>query len=404
MESSRVSIIVETARRCLMARRLIRGKMVIDCTGRPPIRNGAVLIEADRIVSVGKSVDFSVKGVEIVDCGDQTLLPGLIDCHNHLSLDTRLKEHLHHMADSVPELTLRAVETLQIDLFSGVTTSRCCGDKEFIDIACRHAVERGKLPGPRLLAATRGIRASHGHGYVGYPFNGPEAIRSAVRENLKAGADFIKLYLTGTLKGKSGLPCYLSKPEISLAVEEAHRAGVKVAAHCIGGPGLDWALDLGIDSIEHAYCVSDAQIERLNGSESLLVMTPSPFFAEDRIVTLPAGLDEGFRGEKDLVADRLAAVIGSGVPFGIGTDGRHGGLAQEMRYLKELGASAEAVLMAGTRTGAKVCGLEGEVGTLETGKIADMIGLKGNPLEDVRAFQEVETVICRGELVLQKNR
>jgi imidazolonepropionase-like amidohydrolase len=131
-----------------MAKRLIRGKMVIDGTGSPPVEQGNVLIDGDRIVSVGKASEIEVPpDTDTIDCADQILIPGLIDCHNHLSLDTRLDNYLYRMNDSVPELTLRAVESMAIDLTAGVTTSRCCGDKEYLDIVCRQAVESGRLNG-----------------------------------------------------------------------------------------------------------------------------------------------------------------------------------------------------------------------------------------------------------------
>ena len=386
-----------------MAKRIIQADLLLGMAGKPPIEGGAVLIENDQISAVGKFADFTVDAdTEVIDCTGQVLMPGLIDCHNHLSLDIRLENYLLRMKDSVPELSLRAVETMDIDLTAGVTTSRCLGDKEFLDVSCRKAVEDGRLKGPRLIVATRGIRASHGHGYVGYPFNGPESIRVAIRENLLAGADFIKLYITGTVKGPGEIVSYLSKPEISLAVEEAHRVGVKTAAHCIGGQGMDWAIEVGIDSIEHAYFISDRQIDLLGQSNSRLVLTPSLFFAEERIDTLQPELADVFRRERDLVGEHMVAVIKAGLNYAVGTDGMHGGLAKEMGILADLGASNCDVLKAATVYGSQVCGLEDEAGTLEPGKSADIIGVKGNPLEDIHALQNVSLVVSRGELVYQQ--
>jgi len=384
-----------------MAKMLLKGATVIDMAGNPPIAEGVVLIENDTISTVGKGADVAVDAaMEVIDCSGQVLMPGLIDCHNHLSLDTALKDHLLHMNDPIPDLTLRALETMKRDLLSGVTTSRCCGDKGFLDVSCKRAVEEGRFQGPRLKVATRGLRALHGHGFVGYPFDGLEPIRTAVRENLAAGADLIKIYITGTLKGDGRIPSFLTKSEINLAVQEARRLGVKTATHCIGGQGLDWALEIGIESIEHGYFITDEQIDRMAGSASWLVMTPSPFFAEDRIEALhTAALKDGFRRERDMAAERMGAAIRGGVTYAVGTDGRHGGMAREARYIVEMGASAEEVLIAATRNGAKVCGLEDRIGTLESGKLADIIGVRGNPLEDIRALENVETVIQGGRIV-----
>lgn len=386
-----------------MVQRLVKGSMIIDIPGKPPIEGGAVLLEGDKISAVGKKADFTVDAdTEVIDCTGQVLMPGLIDCHNHLSLDTRLENYLLRMKDSIPELTLRAVETMMIDLKAGVTTSRCLGDKEFLDISCKKAVEDGRLKGPRLIVASRGIRASHGHGYVGYPFNGPESIREAVRENLLAGAELIKIYITGTLKGPGEIVSYLSKSEISLAVEEANRVCVKTATHCIGGQGMDWAVEVGIDSIEHAYFISDRQIDLLGRSDSRLVLTPSLFFVEERLERLQPELADMFRRERDMVGECMAAVIKAGLNYGVGTDGMHGGLVKEMAILVDLGASNRGVLKAATVYGSQVCGLEDKIGTLEPGKSADIIGVKGNPLEDIRSLENIETVILKGRLVDQQ--
>ena len=248
-----------------------------------------------------------------------------------------------------PTLTLRACETMRIDLRSGVTTSRCMGDKGFLDVECKKAVEEERIEGPRLLVATRGIRAFHGHGFVGYPFGGVDQIRTAVRENLAAGADLIKIYITGTLRGSKGLPSYFSKEEIQTAVDEAHRVGVPVATHCIGGIGLEWALETGIDVIEHGYFMTDREIDLFIQSDRWLVMTPSIFFTDERIRTLPPHLIEGHLRQREEVGQRMRAAIQAGVKFAVGTDGMHGGLAQEIQYLVDFGATPSQALMAATR-------------------------------------------------------
>ena len=382
-----------------MGKTLIRGALVIDGTGSPPTERGAVLIEGERIIRVGKENEFEKEThVQVLDCSDQSLLPGLIDCHNHLSLDPRLENYLYRMADPLPALTLRACETLRLDLRSGVTTSRCLGDKGFLDVECKKAVEEGRIEGPRLLIATRGIRAFHGHGFVGYPFGGFDQIQAAVRENLSAGADLIKIYITGTLRGPKGIPSYFSKGEIQSVVDEAHRVGIPVATHCIGGIGFQWALETGIDVIEHGYFLTDREIDLLVKSDRWLVMTPSIFFSDARIKTLPADLMDGHLRQRDEVARRMRAAIKAGVKFAVGTDGMHGGLAQEIQYLVDYGATPGQALLAATRHAAKVCGLEESIGTLEQGKYGDLIGVEGNPLEDIEALKRVRTVISRGEI------
>ncbi len=381
---------------------LIKGRLVIDGMGNPPIDRGAVLVEGERILRVGREEEFKGEAnIHALDCGDQTLLPGLIDCHNHLSLDPRLENYLYRMADPVPALTLRACETMKIDLRSGVTTSRCLGDKGFLDAECKKAVSEGRIEGPRLLIATRGIRAFHGHGFVGYPFGGVEQIRTAVRENISAGADLIKIYITGTLRGPRGVPSYFSIEEIQTAVDEAHRVGIPVATHCIGGVGLEWALETGIDTIEHGYFLTDREIDLLAKSDSWLVMTPSIFFTDARVQTLPTGLIDGHLRQRDEVGQRMKAAIKAGVKFAVGTDGMHGGLAQEIQYLVDFGATPIQALMAATCHAARVCGLEESIGTLEPGKCTDIIGVKGNPADDIGALKRVKTVISCGRIKYQ---
>jgi imidazolonepropionase-like amidohydrolase len=378
---------------------LIKGGLLIKGTGEPAIDKGAILIEEGRIVSVGKAEEImkSASPVQVVDCSDQTLLPGLIDCHNHLSLDPRLENYLHRMADPIPALTIRAFETMQIDLLSGVTTSRCLGDKGFLDVECRKAVAAGRIEGPRLLIATRGIRVSHGHGFVGYPFDGVDQMRVAVRQNLKAGADLIKFYATGTLKGKGDIKSFISKEEMDVIVEEAHRVGVPAAVHCIGGIGLRWCIEAGVDSIEHGYFISDEEIDLLAKSKSWLVLTPSIFLTDARIQTLPPELIDGHYQQREMAAECMAAAIKGGVRFGVGTDGMHGGLAKEMEYLVKMGASENDAIMAATSAAAHICCLEKEIGILEPGKLADIIGVEGNPLKDITSMGKIRTVILNGK-------
>jgi imidazolonepropionase-like amidohydrolase len=383
-----------------MDRFLVRGKILIDGLGSPPVEQGYVIIEGERILAVGREEKIKIEGVtRTIDCSDQTLLPGLIDCHNHLSLDPTLDNYLYRMNDSIPELTLRATATMAVDLQSGVTTSRYLGDKGFLDVECKKAVNSGLVPGPRLLIATRGIRAFHGHGFVGYPFGGVEQIRTAVRENLAAGADVIKIFITGTLRGPKGIPSFFSKEEIQTAVDEAHRVGIPVATHCIGGVGLEWALETGIDTIEHGYFLTDKEIDLLAKSESWLVMTPSIFFTEARIRTLPPHLIEGHLQHRDEVDQRMKAAVKAGVKFAVGTDGMHGCLAQEIQYLVDFGATASQALMAATRHAARVCRLEDSIGTLEPGKFGDIIGVEGNPLKDIGSLKRIKTVIFRGRII-----
>ncbi len=379
---------------------LVKGDGIVEVVAGQVTTPGAVLIRGSKTLAVGREAEERCpEANEIIDLSGQMLMPGLIDCHNHLSLDPRLDNYLLRMNDSIPELTIRAIETMKIDLLAGITTARCMGDKGFIDIECRKAVAAGIIAGPRILAATRGIRAPHGHGFVGYPFSGVENVRQAVRENLAAGADLIKVYTTGTVRSPRGLPSYFSREEIRVLVDEAHRAGVPVATHCIGGPELMTALETGIDVIEHGYFASDREIDEIGKLGRWLVMTPSIFFTDARIRTLPPNLVEPHLKQREEVGQRMSAAIKAGIKFAAGTDGMHGGLAQEVKYLTDFGASPVEAVQAATIRAAMVCGIEDEAGSLQPGKTADIIGVKGNPYEDITALQRVVTVIQGGRTV-----
>jgi imidazolonepropionase-like amidohydrolase len=377
---------------------IVKSLLLIDGTGKPPIPKGAIRIEGDRIAAVGPEKEVrSSAGFRVIDCKDQVVIPGLIDCHNHISMDPTQDNWPARLNDGDAEQTLRAVNNLALDLQAGVTTARSLGDRNFLDIACKKAVEAGKILGPRLLVATRGIRTTHGHGMVGYAFDGPDAVRRAVRENIKAGADVIKLFITGTVRTGPELVCFPSAEEISVAIEEAHRAGLRTAAHCIGGRGFETCLEAGLDCFEHGYFLTNREIELLIKSNRWLDLTPSPFFTEERIRTLPLEIANALRKDRNEVGRRMEVIIRSGVKFAAGTDGMHGELAQELDYLVRFGASETQALAAVTRNAAAVLGLEGSVGTLEPGKFADIVGVEGNPLEDIQALKKVRTVLSRGK-------
>jgi imidazolonepropionase-like amidohydrolase len=383
-----------------MEQLLIKAKALYTGAGWTDQLPAAVLIKNARIQAVGQTaLNEAPAGAPVLDCPGLTLMPGMIDCHNHLSLDPNLPDYLLRMQDPVPELTLRAVRTMRMDLMSGVTTSRCLGDKEYLDIHCKKAQAQGLLTGPRLRVATRGIRAPHGHGFVGYPFGGLENIRTAVRENLSAGADLIKIYLTGSLQSSRGLPHTFSKAETELLVNEAHRAGAPVATHCIGGPGLDLALECGIDVIEHGYFITPKQLETMAAGSSWLVLTPSIFFGDARLETLHSGLKADHLAQRDQVARSMELAVSSGVRWAVGTDAMHGGLADELIYLQGFGAKSSDLLAGVTSRAAELMGLGGELGSLEPGKLGDVIGVEGDPLEDLSALKKVRTVVQSGRVI-----
>jgi imidazolonepropionase-like amidohydrolase len=379
---------------------LLKASFLWDGVSEKLLPDGALIIEDKIIKSVGKFSEISSSDFDqILDFSGLTLMPGLIDCHTHHSMDASLENYLGRMADSIPELKVRAITLMKKDLYSGVTTCRTLGDKEFLDIACREAVKNGMVEGPRSIVAGKGIRSAKGYGFVGYPFNGKEEIRDAIKENLDAGADFIKIFISGTLKGTGDLPSYLTREEIETAINTAHEAGVKVAAHCVGGIGLDWALELGLDTLEHAYHISNTQIEKLAKSNTRLVLTLSPILNDEIVNHYPKHLIQGHYDEREEITNRLKALIKTKLPFALGTDGNHGGLVNEAEYAVNLGATNYTTLQALTINGAKVCRMEKQTGSLVAGKFADMIAVEGNPFENIEVLKKVKAALKQGTLV-----
>ncbi|NQU88527.1 MAG: amidohydrolase family protein [Mariniphaga sp.] len=385
----------------MVERILIKGSFLWDGISEDLRPEGAIIVEGKKIKSIISCTETDSSSYEkILDFSGLTILPGMIDCHTHHSMDATLENYLDRMKDSIPELTIRATAMMKKDLLSGVTTCRTLGDREYLDVACRESVKGGLTEGPRSIVAGKGIRAANGHGFVGYPFNGTEEISNAIKENLTAGADFIKIYITGTLRGGGNLPSYLTKEEIETAIITAHEAGLRVASHCVGGTGLDWALDLGLDTLEHAYHISDTQIEKLAKSNTLLVLTLSPILNDEIVNHYPKHLIQGHFDERDIITQSLKLIIDASIPFALGTDGNHGGLAEEAKYAVKLGASNFETLQAATINGAKICGIEKETGSLIPGKFADIIAVEGNPLEKISTLKNIKAVIQQGKLIL----
>jgi imidazolonepropionase-like amidohydrolase len=377
--------------------RAITADLMWDGLSDYPVPGKTIIIEGETIQKIIPEYELDPDQLPTsITLPGVTLMPGLIDSHTHLSMDPGLDNYLDHMNDSIPELTIRAVEMMRKDLLSGITTCRCLGDKEFLDITCREAVQNKRLRGPRLLVAGKGIRALAGHGFVGYPFEGLKGVKQAVQDNILKGVDLIKFYITGTLRGDSLIPSYLTREEIRSIIDEAHKAGLRAAAHCVGGVGLDWALKAGLDTLEHGYHISDRQIESLMKSSTWTVLTPSPLLLEDRIEHLPDELIPGHKREKKEIKSNMTKLISSGVPFAVGSDGLHGKLSQEIRYLVEMGASNVTALRAATIQGARVSGIDDMTGSLEAGKKADIIAVSGNPVKDIEVLNNIVAVMKEG--------
>lgn len=380
----------------------IKAQRVLDGTGRPPIERGVVLVEGDRITAVGRQADVAVPaGAEVIDCGAQTVLPGLVDAHSHASINPGLGDQIGQLKQSPAPQMVRAVRNLRTDLLSGVTTMRVVGEEHFIDVELREAIAAGRLPGPRLVVATRPITARNGHGAALTYSDGEDEIRKHIRENIAAGADLIKLFMTGGVssKGTASRWYAYSRHEVEVAVDEAHRNSKPVAVHAHGGPGVKICIEAGVDSIEHGkLCEMDDLVEMRHRGTWLVT--------NNAVSGHPDGIEKGDAHVPSIMAklmesreksrENFAAVLESGVRWALGTDSMHGLMWWEIAKVVEWGADPHDALRAGTQRAAQAIGLGDETGTLEPGKSADVISVDGDPSKDVACLQRVGLVLQGG--------
>ncbi len=365
----------------------------------------AVIVRDGKIEEIVPQAECpAVEGAEVIDLKNTTLMPGMIECHNHLSIDATIPEHLELLAWSTEcELTLIALDGFRKDLMSGVTTARCMGDRFYIDVTLKKLIEQGKVAGPKLLAAGVGMKGSHGAGYIGSPHCGPEEIRKTARENLKKGVDLLKLFITPGVPDPESefVPSFLSLEEIAMAVSEAARKNLPVAAHCIGGQGLKDCIDGGYRSLSICICA----LRRMrNGWQipNVLLIYFRYFPGSDARGNpvgkqcIPGSQKPAARPGKTKASDEY------GVPYVLGTDAYHGYLYREVGYAVELGSDIVTALKGVTSNAAKVCGLGDRIGSLKKGYAADIIAVDGNPLTDVECLANVPFVMQDGNVVKRK--
>lgn len=370
--------------------------------GAEVIERGAVVVADGRIEAVGRVDDFAHDEAVVYDLGDATLLPGLIDAHTHISLDVLAGNEAHQAAAPIEEQALRSIVHALEDIRAGVTTLRLMSEKNFVDVTVRKILAEGQIPAPRLVSATRGIKPTNGHGNTAVIADGPEAVRRAARENLKAGAALIKLFVTGGVAtpGTDPVVSNFSREEIAAAVDEAHRQGKPVAVHAYGGQGVDDCLDLGVDHIEHGIYMEPRQYERIARLDRWLVGTYTVFVEEPGPAANPtwgAEVQRKFLRAREACWPSIALAREYGVKLALGTDAMHGRLPDEAIVAVRGGYAPIEALTAATRGGAIVCGVEDRVGTLEAGKDADILAVRGDPLRDINAIKRTLQVWRLGQ-------
>ncbi len=384
-------------------------------TGRT-IAPGEIRVEGDHIVEAGSSVQHP-PGAEIVNLGDSTLLPGLIDAHVHLFLHPGA-EDLQTVQESVAQRTIMAVLAARDDLVAGFTAERDMGTEGAgsADTAVRDAIDRGLVPGPRLRVSGNAVDVLGGHeDAIGFnpeqrvlpnatQANSAEELVRVIRGQFKEGADFIKIYETGRDEIRNGewwTPFQYSEAELETAVREAARVGKHVAVHATGEPGTLYAARAGVVSIDHADQLSadTMRIMREKRIFAVPTFTISEYFAEHA-----QSAEEGRveRAKLEVHIREFAKQLAAGVPIAMGSDVGpfpHGTQAREFVLMVKYGMTPLAAVQAGTLNGAALLGWEGVIGQLKPGYLADIVAVAGNPLQDIGALERVSFVMKNGTII-----
>lgn len=379
---------------------------------------GVIVITNKVIQSIGASAGLS-PSAKVIDLGDATLLPGFIDAHTHLSMAFNPDYQggrLDGLSRSAAEEAIRATENARKTLMAGFTTVRDVGSSDFIDVGLRNSINAGVIPGPRMLVAVHALGSTGGHcdDSAGYRFdlfrretgpedgviNSPDQARYAVRFNIKYGADVIKTCATGGVLSPTDdvdVP-QLSQAELDALVNEAHVLRRKTAAHAHGAEGAKRAIRAGIDSIEHGTFLDDEALRMMREKGTYLVptLTTRIGLAESKFPPLVKGkADIAVKSQDAMVKRALQA----GVKIALGTDAAvypHGNNATEFALMAADGMTTAQSLQSGTVVAANLLGLQAKVGTLEAGKMADVVAVPGNPLENIKVTGSVLFVMKEG--------
>ncbi len=392
---------------------VLHAARLLDVEAGKIVTPGEVLVEGERIVATGTSVTHPA-GAEVIDLGDTTLMPGLIDAHIHLFLHPGA-EDLQTVEESVPKRTIIATLAAKADLMAGFTAERDMGTEGAgsADTAVRDAINSGQIPGPRLRISGNAIDILGGHedankfnpaqhvlSNATYA-NDAEQLVEAIRGQVKEGADFIKIYETGTdtlVNGRLSTPYQYTEAQLAAAVEETARTGRRVAVHATGEPGTLYAVQAGVESVDHAYQLSDETMKLMREKKIPAV----PTFAIAEYFADHAGTPAAAKRERDLQAlhaEEFKKQLAAGVPMAVGSDVGpfpHGTQAREFELMVEYGMNPVAVLQADLINGAKLLGWDGQIGALKPGYFADVIAVPGDPTKDIGVLKRVSFVMKGG--------
>lgn len=396
----------------------VRAAQMIDPANGTTVKNAVVLIEGDRIKAAGANLPIPA-GTEVIDLGSSTLLPGLIDMHAHVTSQPSGNYYVDRFRRSPIDEAVLAHVFAKRTLDAGFTTIRNLGAGEYIDIALRNAIDRGDIPGPRIVAATLPISATGGHGdlngfspYLRFESfsdiaDGVDEIRKAVRTRVKYGADVIKLLATaGVLSEEEsvGGPQF-SQEEMNVAVEEAAMWGRKVAAHAHGAEGIKRAIKAGVASVEHASFIDDEGIRLAKEHGTYLVMdiyNDDYILAEYARLGFPEKIIEKERTVGRTQRENFRKAVQAGVKMAYGTDAGvypHGMNGKQFAKMVEWGMTPMQAIQAATVNAADLLGQSDRVGSLQPGRYADLVAVKGDPLKNISELERIRFVMKGGVVV-----